>query len=53
MRKFSEQEIRNKMYELREENRKPMSKTESVFFGTMLVTIIILIVTGLGKLFSK
>ena len=53
MRKFSEQEIRNKMYELRKENRKPMSKTESVFFGIIFVTIISLIVTGLGKLFSK
>ena len=53
MRKFSEQEIRNKMYELRKENRKPMSKTENTFFGVMFVTIICLIVTGLGKLFSK
>ena len=53
MRKFSEREIKYEMYKARERNRKPMSKTENVFFGTIFVTIICLIVSGLGKLFSK
>jgi cell division protein FtsL len=52
MRKFSEQEIRFKMNELRKEDRK-LSRTENTFFGLMFITIICLIISGIGKIFSK
>jgi len=53
MRKISKQEIRNKMYELREENRKPVTKTEKVFYTIFLVVVLSWIVGGISNLFSK
>ena len=53
MRKISEREIKHKMYELKYKNEKSMSKTDHTFFGIILIMIISLIVSGLGKLFSK
>ena len=53
MREFSKQEIMNRVYEERDKNRQPMSKTENVLLGALLIFIISMIVTGISNLFSK
>ena len=53
MREPSNREINFKMMEMRDENRKPITKTEKVFYTVFLVVVLSWIVGGISNLFSK
>ena len=53
MRKISKQEIMNRVYEERDKNRQPITKTEKLFCTIFLVVVLSLIIGRISNLFSK
>ena len=53
MREPSNREIKFQMMKTRDENRKPITKTEKVFYTVFLVVVLSWIVGGISNLFSK